>query len=151
MSSDRRSTHYFIKSQPLDKDNRLRTILDLPGDSTWVEFCHLMWSYRDYTPDNRGHHVLLKFSYVLPETEANKFSAAVEQDPDLLEEVFQGMYPGLVDRGLQRVQTDKVCFITLPTNKIMGIYDDGIDFMQQVEGLPKKAYSRVIGEQPNIV
>ncbi|MBI4009068.1 hypothetical protein HY357_02445 [Candidatus Roizmanbacteria bacterium] len=106
-----------------------------------------MWVHKDYTSGKNGVHTPIRLVTFLPEPEASQFSQAVVATPDLLEEVFQGMFPRLTAKGLQRVQTNKVIPITAPESVL-----DETGRMQfaktQLPLCKPITYSNIIGEQP---
>ncbi|MBI2641652.1 hypothetical protein HYW87_03605 [Candidatus Roizmanbacteria bacterium] len=107
------------------------------------------WSHRDFASAGRRPHSAFYFFLLLPEPKGSEFSQAVRQSPDLLEEVFQGVYPGLTERGLQRLQTDKIVHILAPDT----IRDRSAAYKFMRRDFPKVlvkpwSYSRVVGEQP---
>ncbi len=143
-------THYFITSQPFDKASDLGKALHLSGSGQWRAFTYLMWEHKSSTPDSRGHHIPMGLHFFLPEPEASKFAQAVKNNPDILEDVFQGMYPTLT-KGLTRVNIKGVRFVDLPTNDKM-TYDGRIAFAKSVtspeSSYQVKLYTRPTGEQP---
>lgn len=55
----------------------------------------------------------LQFAFVLPLTEGEGFERAVVKNADLIEEIFQNVYPGLTgEQGMKRLIVNKVKYIT---------------------------------------
>lgn len=146
-SEDNKSTHHFIKGRSFKGNSKLGTALNLNPDSTWKPFLHLMWAHEAYTSSDRGRHTPIEFITLLPEPDASRFESDVEGNPDLLEVVFQGMYPGLTERGLQRVQTDKLKIIQAPDHYLN--QSERLAFARKdFSTFPEKQYSHIVGEQP---
>jgi hypothetical protein len=71
---------------------------------------------------------------MLPQQEATEFINVVEQNVDILENAFQGVYPGMTERGMKRLKTDTIS---------VGVFRGS----RQTQFETRK-FSRPIGEHP---
>lgn len=70
-------------------------------------------------PDKRGG-VPINFKFLLPEQERHEFLKALKKNHDLVEDIFQSVYPGLTgENGAKRLIVDKLALIT-PDNQVIG-------------------------------
>lgn len=95
-------------------------------------------SYLTNAPDARGGVIQLQFGFSLPPNMASDFISKVEKNPDLMEEVFQNMYPGLTGKGkAERVIVEKIRLVNKSSLKTGNAVTD----------LP---FSSPVGETPHI-
>jgi len=141
------NSHYLIIGNPIKGDTTLGFSLGLDPNSTWRALNHVMWAHRAYTSSNRSNHTPVESIILLPEHDADELIQQIPKNPDILEEIFQGIYPELTDRGLQRVQADQVKLVQAPPdvlnqNTQAAFYDNNKSKWNPL------VYSRTIGEQP---
>jgi len=124
-----------------NESNRANLLSLQPLDSKYGRFCnglfvcYVSWLSRASCPDGRGG-VGFKFSFVLPEKEKVEFLAALTGKYDLIEDIFQNVYPGLTgENGAKRMEVDKLSVITP-------------DIKPYPAQPPRASFSRLVGEMP---
>lgn len=80
------------------------------GFQGWKAFKYLSWYDLLQVENRAGHNVInLPFRFTLPPEESSQFVEAVNKNPDLIEDVFQNVYPGLVgEKGIKRLTVGKL-------------------------------------------
>lgn len=95
-------------------------------------------SYLANAPDARGAVIKLQFGFSLPPNRASDFASRVEERPDLMEEVFQNMYPGLTGNGkAERVIVEKMKLVNKSSPETKNTVAD-------------LSFTSPVGETPNI-
>ena len=121
--------------------SRANFLLLQPLDSKYGRFSnglfvsYVSWLSMESCPDHRGG-VPFEFNFALPEKEREGFITALKGKYDLIEDIFQNVYPGLTgENGAKRMQVDKLSVIT-PNIKPYPARP------------PKVSFSRLVGEMP---
>lgn len=156
-------TNYFAVYQlrPTVKREKKRFFktktIDVPGpDADLVDGLGLQgdWSAATYHMTGRtdfaGRATLLSFSFVLPTSEINRLTEEVVKNPDLIEEIFQLIYPKLSgDKGVKRAKAKKLMVYSF-TNvrsrwKVDGV--EKVDHNEEFELLAEPEFSTPVGER----
>ena len=103
------------------------------GRSIGIQSPHVAFIYTMWTPGYRSATVLRSI-FILSEKDGIGFLTQARENRDILEETFQGMYPGMTDRGMKRIKTEEL---------IYGLRGDASQPKPQLQGW---RYSRPIGE-----
>ena len=121
--------------------NRANLLSLQPLDSKYGRFsnglfvCYASWLSRESCPDHRGG-VRFDFRFALPEKERVDFITALKGKYDLIEDIFQNVYPGLTGQnGAKRMEVDKLSVITPDIKPYPALP-------------PRASFSRLVGEMP---
>jgi len=87
-------------------------------------FSYYAWLNPRTTPDSRGYHIPLRFAFATASKEGNLLETALREKADLIEDVFQNMYPGLTgENGAQRMIVNNLVLedrtLSKPTSKTL--------------------------------
>ncbi|MDO8621241.1 MAG: hypothetical protein Q7R31_03085 [Candidatus Levybacteria bacterium] len=76
----------------------------------WKTFRYLTWyDISQAGGQNPPDFKFLDFNFTLPPEESSQFSEAINRSPDLVEDAFQNVYPGLFgEKGIKRLIVKKL-------------------------------------------
>jgi hypothetical protein len=119
--------------------------LKLPEGEIFREINYIAWRHRDL-PGSRRHSNYFSCHLFLPEAQATDLIRQVEEKPDLIEGVFQQLYPDLTGDNqdhLQRIQVEGLKIFQLPDEEYSAA--EAARQLQESEVLP---FSQPVGELP---
>lgn len=108
---DSRYAYFLVFSQP--KPNAKTSGVGHGENIVLVDY--IGYQHRMNIPNNKRPHNRFDLTMVLPQKDAVKLADAVLQTPQVIEQIFQGIFPELTgDSGLQRVQSGELLLATRP-------------------------------------
>lgn len=138
----KRDTCSLIVGPKFEAKKVLEGKLKLP-EGEWRPFCYQTRSHPSHIDDPRGFYLLAcDFFFYLPEPQASSFWAEVTESPDLIEGVFRGVYGEAIERGLTRVQANKLQYVDFSNAKLP------IDKLPGEISILTKDFSVPAGEEP---
>lgn len=108
----------------------------------WKTFAYVFFVDHETNPDPRCQFLPIEFCFALPREEAQRFGKALAKDINLIEDVFQNVYPGLTKEGggMTRMMVDKVRVLDVNSSEEISLHG--------VRGFDKymKRFSHPVGE-----
>lgn len=117
----------------------------LPSQGNVASATYLMWGNPADIPDSRGNLLPFQFSFIINPTDMGILITDVKKNPDLIENVFQKMYPRLTgENGLKRKSASELVINEAPTNYQQLVTSQSVGyFFNQNKPVP---YSTPVGE-----
>ncbi len=112
LDTSHKNVNYVILSDQISGADPDAAKLGLQPNNFWRTLTYLTW-----TPSRRGNtYVPFQLELILPDTLSKNLLWNIEDNPLLIEAIFQGLVPQAIEQGLTRVQSNKLVLVTLADN-----------------------------------